>query len=184
MQEKPYRLGLLVGRFQMLHLGHEQMIRASLRLCDETLLLIGSSQEEGTAKNPFSFEQRAAMLRAVFGSSVLIAPLPDIGVGNNALWGEYVLETAEKAAGRLPDLFVSGRESRRTEWFGGPRGSGITELYLPKAIPVSASLLRGYLMDDDRAAWENLTSPGLHPLYESLRSTVLKASANTETRSI
>ena len=49
---KPFSLGIMVGRFQTLHIGHEQMIRTGLELCDEVGIFIGSSQESGTEKNP------------------------------------------------------------------------------------------------------------------------------------
>ena len=32
MSGKPFSLGILVGRFQTLHAGHEQMIRTALAL--------------------------------------------------------------------------------------------------------------------------------------------------------
>ena len=50
---KPFALGILVGRFQVVHAGHEQMIRTAMALCDRVGIFIGSSQESGTSKNPF-----------------------------------------------------------------------------------------------------------------------------------
>ena len=110
MEEKPFRLGLVVGRFQTLHTGHEDMIRKAIALCDRVGLFVGSSQESGTFKNPFSYELRREMLTDVFGSNVCVYPLPDIGVGNNAKWGDYVLGQVAERFGRLPDLVVSGKE--------------------------------------------------------------------------
>ena len=111
--KKPFEFALLVGRFQMLHIGHEDMIRRALGSAKKVAVLIGSSNECGTAKNPFSYELRAELLRKVFGDRILIAPLPDIHLGNVPGWGEYVLETCVKAFGRMPDLFVTGKEPRR-----------------------------------------------------------------------
>ena len=34
MEKKPYALGILVGRFQTLHLGHEDMIGKALEMCE------------------------------------------------------------------------------------------------------------------------------------------------------
>ncbi|MBO4411520.1 MAG: adenylyltransferase/cytidyltransferase family protein, partial [Lachnospiraceae bacterium] len=70
MSEKPFRFALLVGRFQMLHLGHADMIRKALECADQVGILIGSSQESGTRTNPFSYELRAEILKKVFGEQI------------------------------------------------------------------------------------------------------------------
>ena len=38
---KPYDSGVIVGRFQNLHKGHERLIDTGLLLCDRLLILIG-----------------------------------------------------------------------------------------------------------------------------------------------
>ena len=95
MEEKPFSLGILVGRFQTIHIGHEQMIRTALCLCSRVGIFVGSSQESGTQKNPFPYALRKRMLEKLFGDRVGVYPLPDLGVGNTAAWGDYVLENPE-----------------------------------------------------------------------------------------
>ena len=85
--DKPFALGILVGRFQTLHAGHQQMIETALSLCARVGIFVGSSQESGTRKNPFPYELRRKMLENLFGDRISIYPLPDIGVGNTAAWG-------------------------------------------------------------------------------------------------
>ena len=58
MKPKPFRLGLVVGRFQALHTGHEDMISRAIALCDRVGIFVGSSQESGTFQNPFSYDLR------------------------------------------------------------------------------------------------------------------------------
>ena len=70
MEDKPFSLGILVGRFQALHTGHEQMIHTALALCDRVGIFVGSSQESGTANNPFSYETREGLLRMPPGGSM------------------------------------------------------------------------------------------------------------------
>ena len=181
---KPFQLGILVGRFQTLHIGHEMMIDTALSLCERVAVFIGSSQESGTEKNPYDYALRKRMLERLYGERIGIHPLPDIGVGNNARWGEYVLKTVQDAEGNLPDLLISGKEERRVSWFDGITGCRIAELYIPKTVPVSASLLRKALADNDRAAWKKYVSPQLWPLYEELRKQYLQALPNSFTKSI
>ena len=181
---KAYGLGIIVGRFQTLHVGHEYMIRMATALCDRVLIFIGSSQEEGTEKNPFSYELRKDLLATVFGDSVMIYPLPDIGVGNNGNWGDYVIENAEKVCGMRPDHLISGKEERRRDWFDGVEGLDISELYIPKTIDISASEMREFFLEDDSRSWKRYVDRRLWPRYEELRDIVLKASRNKATESI
>ena len=60
---KPFELGIMVGRFQTFHIGHEYMIEKAVAVCGKVGIFIGSSQESGTAKNPFTYAQREAVLR-------------------------------------------------------------------------------------------------------------------------
>ena len=48
---KPYDVGLVCGRFQTFHKGHEKLVDTGLLLCDRLLILIGSAQESGTERN-------------------------------------------------------------------------------------------------------------------------------------
>ena len=182
--KKPYALGILVGRFQVVHAGHEQMIRCAASLCDQVGIFIGSSQESGTSTNPFSFEIRKSMLRQLLGDAVKIYPLPDIGVGNTSAWGDYVLENVRSRFGRFPDLLISGKESRRLDWFDSVQGVGIAELYIPKTIAISASQMRAYLIEDQRAQWEAYTSKKIHAMYPKLRELALASRDNRQTDSI
>ena len=113
-----------------------------------------------------------------------IYPLPDIGVGNTAAWGDYVLQNVRTRFGCLPDLLVSGKESRRLDWFDSVQGVRIAELYIPKTIAISASQMRIFLIEDDRARWEHYVSPENHAMYPILREMALASQAHSETESI
>lgn len=184
MSYKPFSLGIMVGRFQTLHSGHEYMIRTALSLCDQVGIFVGSSQEAGTASNPFSYTTRLGLLRLLFGEQVRIFPLPDIGVGNNASWGEYVLKNVETQYDRTPDLLISGKETRRISWFDGIEGVNISELYIPKTIDISASQMRTFFLEDDRESWQRYTNRILWSQYDSLRQMVLDSKDNLETASL
>lgn len=44
MKVKYYDVGMVCGRFQTFHKGHESLIESAVALCDRVLILIGSSQ--------------------------------------------------------------------------------------------------------------------------------------------
>ncbi len=184
MNNKPYRLGILVGRFQTLHSGHTDMINRAIELCDKVGIFVGSSNESVTSKNPFSYETREDMLKTVFGNEVFVFPLPDIGVGNNSTWGDYVLKNVVDRFGEMPDLLVSGKEARRVSWFDSVDGASIAELYIPKTIEISATEMRDFLINDDCESWKKYTDSKLWGKYEKLRQEVLLSKDNSETHSI
>lgn len=58
-----YRHGLAVMRAQPLHIGHEKVIRDMLAKCGKVTIILGSIQEQGTARNPFSYTERKQMIK-------------------------------------------------------------------------------------------------------------------------
>lgn len=58
-----YKCAVLVGRFQPYHLGHKDLIRQALNVADNVLILIGSTEQARSARNPFTFEERKRMIQ-------------------------------------------------------------------------------------------------------------------------
>ena len=166
MDNKAFKLGIIVGRFQTFHIGHECVVNKASQLCERVGIFIGSSQEEGTLKNPFSYEMRKDILQKIFGDSVYIYPLPDIGVGNNSTWGDYVLENVE------------------ISWFDGVAGVSVSELYIPKTIDISATQMREHLINGEFELWKEYTNNKLWSEYDKLRECVCAAKDNLYTDSI
>jgi cytidyltransferase-like protein len=61
---KPY--GIFIGRFQPFHKGHEAIINEIIDRGYEPVVIIGSAQESGTEKNPYSAEVRRDQVLKVF----------------------------------------------------------------------------------------------------------------------
>ena len=184
MESKEYRLGFLVGRFQIIHSGHEEIIRKAIELSGRTAVFVGSSQESGTAKNPFTYKMREEMLRRIFKDEIEIYPLPDLGAGNTCVWGKYVYQKVFESTGEFPDLFVSGEETRRNAWFPAEMYPGMSELSIPKTTDISASRMRQFLISGDPASWKYFTNPLLWDRYDELRGIILKYADVAETASI
>jgi len=184
MSKKPYKLGIIVGRFQTFHIGHEYMINSAIDLCEKVGVFVGSSQEHSTLKNPFTYEDRERILRKVFGDKIDVFPLPDIGVGNNSKWGDYVLKNVSDRYNASPDLLVSGKEGRRLDWFDSIKGLMVSELYVPKKIYISATKMREHLINDDYESFKTYTPKVLWDEYEYFREVVINCKDNLKTSSI
>ncbi len=84
--------GLFVGRFQPMHHGHLASIKWCLKIVDELIIAIGSSDKSFEFKNPFTAGERIEMIRETIFREVtdkalqkiILIPVPDIGV--HRLW--------------------------------------------------------------------------------------------------
>ena len=59
-------LAVYVGRFQIPHIGHAHIVRKGLEIADRVLIVLGSANESPSFRNPFSVNDRIAMLRTYF----------------------------------------------------------------------------------------------------------------------
>ncbi len=59
-----FKYGVVIGRFQPVHLGHLYMIRQALSRCHKVLIMIGSAYRAPTVKNPFCFDDRQQLIQA------------------------------------------------------------------------------------------------------------------------
>lgn len=74
--------GLYIGRFQPFHNGHLALIKQMLTEVKKLHIVVGSAQHKSTKDNPFSADERRAMILAALTTegitNVDIALVPDI----------------------------------------------------------------------------------------------------------
>ena len=83
--------GLLIGRFQPFHLGHEYLIERIDEAVDEVVVGIGSAGESHSKKNPFTSGERVHMVQDVFAgmdAKTYLIPIADID--RNAMWVKHI----------------------------------------------------------------------------------------------
>lgn len=66
MATKEYDVAVFVGRFQIFHRGHLAVIEQALERADNVVVMIGSSNEPRSYRNPFSFDEREEMILGAF----------------------------------------------------------------------------------------------------------------------
>lgn len=77
--------GVFIGRFQPLHMGHQHVIDTALEKCEKLIILVGSAFEPRTIRNPWTWEERAANIRNLYGLTdrIIIRPLRDYTYRDN-----------------------------------------------------------------------------------------------------
>ena len=143
---KLFKLGFIVGRFQLFHKGHEELVNIGKSLCEKFVVLVGSTNESRTVKNPFTFEERKEMIQTVCGKDVIVLPIVDIGIGYVPQWGNYLINTIKANTGEEPDFAIRGYEFGRENWL--PKDKNISEFVLNRTkIQVSATQCRKDLLE-------------------------------------
>ena len=57
-------VAVVIGRFQPFHLGHAHLLQAALAAAPQVVVVLGSSFHARSVKNPFSWQERIAIMKA------------------------------------------------------------------------------------------------------------------------
>jgi nicotinamide-nucleotide adenylyltransferase len=173
-----YDTGLIVGRFQTFHKGHQSLVEAALQFCDRVIIFVGSSQESGTERNPFNIATRMEIIRECYPDKerVQIYALPDLTNENDITfaWGRFVLDNVDRYIYKAPEIMIYGNDEARSRWFDIEDIKNTAEFIIPRSrLPISATMLREMMVKDNRKEWMKWVDPKLHKKYDSLRAELL-----------
>jgi bifunctional NMN adenylyltransferase/nudix hydrolase len=87
-----FPITLVIGRFQPFHKGHLNLVRKALKRGDKTIVLLGSGDQERTAKNTWSVDERLSMIKPCFTpeelGKLIFLSIPDYP--SNEAWVAHV----------------------------------------------------------------------------------------------
>jgi bifunctional NMN adenylyltransferase/nudix hydrolase len=61
---KKYKISLVIGRFQPIHLSHIDIINKAKSIAEKTIIFVGSANVEASSRNPFSSNIREELIRS------------------------------------------------------------------------------------------------------------------------
>lgn len=103
MTNKPYDLVVFIGRFQIVHNAHKAIIDRACELANhKVLVIIGSADKPRTYKNPFTTNERRAMIKAITADSsvpVFIDQVYD-NTYNDTAWAAQIQHVVRDHASR------------------------------------------------------------------------------------
>lgn len=86
-------VAVVIGRWQLVHKGHESLLTTALALADQVVVVIGSAFRARDTRNPFTWQERQAMLLASLSAAdkarVQCVPVRDYF--DDARWNAAVL---------------------------------------------------------------------------------------------
>ena len=120
---------ILIGRFSPFHFGHAAVLKQALKTSKLVIMLIGSSGLARSIKNPFTFEERRAMIEAwksQYGvqGDLVILPLHD-HPNNDTGWIGEVQWKVKKALTEycvfndtiITDIHLTGCQRDHSTWY-------------------------------------------------------------------
>jgi len=88
----PPHTAVLIGRFQPWHNGHMALLQAALAQAQQVVVVLGSAHQARSPKNPFTWQERAAMVQASLAPAerARVHCIPVRDHYNEARWVEAV----------------------------------------------------------------------------------------------
>ncbi len=118
-----------IGRFNPFHLGHAHILERALQTSKLVIVLVGSAGQARSLKNPFSFEERRAMIEGWHqdnggngpSTQLVVLPLRDFPYSNN-LWIKSVQQTVahelkSRAFPGNPTIHLTGSDRDDSTWY-------------------------------------------------------------------
>lgn len=177
---KKYKLAIVFGRFQPLHDEHCRLIAFAESVADKVLILIGSTNESRSAKNPFSFGERKAALSnwaitVSFGSNLYGLGIKDY-LYDNDYWAEQVRATVKlfplSAEMKDEDICIVGHHKDESSFYLNlfPEWELVEykNSYNLSSTNIRDVLFGGKVNSFQRKEWNQVPSATKHLIYDSL----------------
>lgn len=143
---------VFIGRFQPFHLGHKAIVDKALEQAKEVIIVVGSSFSARNIRNPFNFEERKQMIKAVYSTDrVKVVPVCDYPYDDNK-WVAAVQSVVYSAMKFTPDpirIGLIGHEKDGTSFYLKifPTWGNVS---VPNVDGINATNIREVLFGDDR----------------------------------
>ena len=179
MQPHVFEYGIIVGRFQHIHIGHEKLINIGLNVCKKLLIFITVSDKGENEKNPYTYEYRKSLLEIIYNDEVnsgkiIIAPMNDVTILNTS-WGEEVLNEAQNILGNYPNCIIYGKDKNILRCFPKEMVDELTEIIVDRnSLEISATEMRNLLLKDNEKEWQKYANPKIYNKYNELKNKLEK----------
>ncbi len=177
-----FKTGVLLGRFQHIHIGHEKLIQIGLSICDKLLIFVGSANSKKDIRNPYDVEYRIKLIEKIYKKEIddgriIIRKIDDITNENDLtyLWGEHVIAEATKELYSRPECIIYGKDKNIFKCFSKNTVKNITEVLVDRdQLMISATKMREFLLNNDEVSWKMYSDEKIHMEYNKLRNELLK----------
>ncbi len=160
---------VFIGRFQPFHNGHKAVIDAALEQAHEVVVVVGSSFAARNIRNPFTFQERKAMIEAVYPpgrtertTRVKVVPVSDYPYDDNK-WVNAIQKIVDDTVPNAQDVGLIGHSKDSTSYYLNifPRWKNHVEV--PNVDGINATDIRNCYLDQWAWTAQNNESPNKLP---------------------
>lgn len=89
-------------------------------------------------------------------------------------WGRYVLDHVDRILFKAPELMIYGNDESRSRWFDPDDIKNTSEFIVPRSrIPISGTMMREFMVNENRSEWMKYVNPKLHKMYSTIREELM-----------
>lgn len=177
-----FHTGVILGRFQHIHIGHQKLIEIGLSICDKLLIFVGSANCLKSERNPYDVYYRIELIEKIYKKEIeegkiIIRKIDDISNENDLtyLLGKHVISEATKELKSQPECIIYGKDKNIFKCFSKKTVKNITEVLIPREqLEISATKMRELLLKNDKKTWQLYADKKIYLEYENLRNKLLK----------
>ena len=149
MRQYAFNQAVYIGRFQPFHNGHAALVAEALSRAERVILVLGSSFVSRSPKNPFTWEERANIIRATLSDddAARIDFVPVRDYYEDERWVKAVREGVQALA-KGPKTCLVGHFKDDSSYYLN-RFPGWELVTCPRAGQIDATALREVLFDEE-----------------------------------
>lgn len=158
---------VFIGRFQPFHNGHKTVIDTALKQAKEVVVVVGSSFAARNIRNPFTFEERKAMIKSVFPDDrVKVVPVSDYPYDDNK-WVNAIQKIVDETIPHAQDVGLIGHSKDSTSYYLNifPRWKNHVEV--EDVGGINATDIRNAYLDE--WCWKAHNNPHIVKITESVK---------------
>ena len=105
-----HELAVLIGRFQPFHNGHVGLLQTALATAPKVVIILGSALRARNSKNPFTWEERANMIRLCLSpaDAARVSFIPMRDYYEDTRWANAVQQAITHMFGNLSQISLVG----------------------------------------------------------------------------
>lgn len=171
------KIGLVVGRMNPPHKGHQALIDTCFKLGAEKVGIILGECDIHNRENPFRFRYREELLHKIYGHKIICLPLYNYEVkeyGIPGVFGKYLFDLCKNTLGKYPDIYVYGAEEIRKNWFDDETIKNTIMVQIPRTLNTySGTQSRKDLLENNKDNWKVNHDKKIWDDYNYLRKLLL-----------
>lgn len=178
MEEYNFKNGVIVGRFEPLHIGHQKLINIALSNCKKVLILITTNITKDK-NNPFDFSYKYYLFKKIYDNEIrnkrIILSNFVNDIEFNHEYGSKILNRANNILNEKVDCIVYGSDKDISKCFCKNDINNLSQIKVNRdLIKTSSTKVRELLVKKEISKLKDALDPKLHEEIDEMIKIVSK----------